>query len=177
MYNRQNFLYTQLLEQATVNIKDDFFRIYDGVEKLKIIKSPKQDRGVSAEWVGSFSYFQKRNPQWDERCQQRSSFLKELVESIPQDHLFGIWFSAILPNGVIQWHTDKYDADQDYIRVHLPLIVPTGNLGITVEEDTYKWEEGKVFCFNPFVPHTAWNYANSLRLNVNFNFSKQAFKW
>lgn len=176
MYNRQNFLYTQQLEQVTADIKNDFFRIYGSVDKLKIIKSPKQDKGVSSEWVGSFAYFQKRNPQWDERCWQRSVFLKKLVGSIPQNHLLGIWFSAILPGGVIQWHTDKYDADQDYIRVHLPLIVPVGDFGITVEKSTYRWEEGKIFCFDPFVPHTAWNYAKSLRLNVNFNFTKQSFK-
>ena len=100
MYNRQNFLYTQQLEQVTADIKNDFFRIYGSVDKLKIIKSPKQDKGVSSEWVGSFAYFQKRNPQWDERCWQRSVFLKKLVGSIPQNHLLGIWFSAILP-GVV----------------------------------------------------------------------------
>ncbi len=176
MHNSQNFLYTQQLEQATADIKNDFFRIYGSVDKLKIIKSPKQDKGVSSEWVGSFAYFQKRHPQWDESCHRHSTFLKQLVESIPQDHLLGIWFSAILPGGVIQWHTDKYDADQDYIRVHLPLIVPVGDIGITVKENTYKWEEGKIFCFDPFVLHTAWNHTKSLRLNVNFNFSKQSFK-
>lgn len=175
MYNRENFIYTQQLEQATANIKEDFFRIYGGVNKLKIIKSPKQDKGVSAEWVGSFAYFQKRNPQWDSFCQSRSHFLKPFVESFPQNHLLGIWFSAILPGGIIQWHVDKYDANEDYIRVHLPLIVPQGDIGITVEKITYNWNEGKVFCFDPFVMHTAWNKTNNLRLNLNFNFSKKAF--
>lgn len=175
MYNRENFIHTQLLEQSTDSILDDFQKVYGGVEGLKIIKSPKQDKGVSAEWVGSFSYFQKRNPQWDKQCQQHSVFLKELVASIPEKHLLGIWFSAILPGGIIQWHTDKYDSDDNYVRIHLPLIVPEGNIGITVEKTTYKWSRGQLFCFDPFVLHTAWNHTNYLRLNVNFNFSREAF--
>ena len=175
MHDYTNFLYTKQLEQATDQIKEDFFRVYGAVDNLKIIKSPKQDQGVSAEWVGSFAYFQKRKPQWDSFCESRSVFLKPFVESFPQDHLLGIWFSAILPGGIIRWHIDKYDQGEDYVRVHLPLIVPEGDIGITVEDTTYKWEQGKVFCFNPFVMHTAWNKTNALRLNLNFNFSKNSF--
>lgn len=130
---------------------------------------------MSAEWVGSFAYFQKRSPQWDRPCQQHSVFLKELVTSIPQNHLLGIWFSAILPGGIIQWHTDKYDSDDNYVRVHLPLIVPEGDIGITIESTTFKWAVGQVLCFDPFVLHKAWNHTQHIRLNINFNFSRESF--
>ena len=175
MFTRDNFLYTEKIEQATDLITKDFFNIYGGVEKLAIIKSPKQDKGVSAEWVGSFSYFKKRNPKWDKPCQERSTFIVPFIESFLPQHLLGIWFSAILPGGIVQWHTDKYDEGEEYIRVHLPLIVPAGDLGITIEQTTYTWEQGRVLCFDPFVMHTAWNKSDSLRLNLNFNFSKASF--
>lgn len=175
MYTRETFLYTQYLESSTEKILEDFHHVYGDVGDLNIIKPPKQDRGVSTEWVGSFSYFQKRNPQWDEKCQKRSIFLKRLVASTPSHHLLGIWFSAILPNGTIQWHTDMYDSNNNYIRVHLPLIVPEGDLGITIDTTTYKWHKGQVLCFDPFVMHTAWNKTSQLRLNINFNYSRQAF--
>ena len=175
MYSRENFLYTEILEASTDAIEKDFHNIYGGVKNLNIIKSPKQDKGVSAEWVGSFAYFAKRTPQWDKHCTSNSKFLKQLVDQIPKEHLLGIWFSAILPGGIIQWHIDKYDSDVNYIRVHLPLIVPQGDIGITVEETTYKWTRGQVFCFDPFVMHTAWNKTEHLRLNVNFNFAREAF--
>lgn len=175
MYTRDTFLYAERLEKAAEEITRDFFAVYGAVDKLSIIKSPKQDKGVSAEWVGSFSYFKKRVPQWDTACRTKSKFLIPFIESFPSEHLLGIWFSAILPGGIVQWHTDKYDEGDEYVRVHLPLIVPEGDLGITVEQTTYKWEQGKVFCFNPFVMHTAWNKSDSLRLNLNFNFSRLAF--
>jgi len=175
MYTSSNFLYTNKIEDAAVSIENDFYRIYSGVGDLNIIKSPKQDKGTSAEWVGAFSFIRKRNPQWDEKCRARSEFLIPFIESFPANHLLGIWFSAILPGGIVQWHTDKYDEGEEYVRVHLPLIVPDGDLGITVEQTTYKWERGKVFCFSPFVMHTAWNKCDSLRLNLNFNFSKKSF--
>lgn len=175
MHTRDNFIYTNLLESSTEAIKQDFDSIYGDVSNLQIIKSPKQDKGSIAEWVGSFAYFQKRNPQWDRDCNTKSKFLKHLVDQIPTEHLQGIWFSAILPGGIIRWHTDKYDDTSNHIRVHLPLVVPKGDIGITVEETTYNWEQGKVFCFDPFVLHTAWNRTNDLRLNVNFNFAREAF--
>lgn len=176
MYTRETLLYTQKLEQATSTILTDFHHVYGGVDKLNIITPPKQKEGAIQEWVGSFVYFVKRTPKWDTACEQRSLFLKPFIETFPKDHLLGVWFSAILPGGVIQWHVDKYDSNEEYIRVHLPLIVPSGDIGITVQDTTHVWETGKVFCFSPFVMHTAWNRTESIRLNVNFNFSKQAFQ-
>ena len=174
-YTRDAFIYKDLLESSTNSIKEDFDNVYGGISNLQIIKSPKQDKGSIAEWVGSFAYFAKRTPQWDTYCNTKSKFLKQLVNNIPKEHLQGIWFSAILPGGIIQWHTDKYDNNSNHIRVHLPLIVPEGDLGITVDKTTYQWKTGEVFCFDPFVVHTAWNRSNGIRLNANFNFAREAF--
>ena len=175
MYTRENFLYTKLLESSTEFIKCEFENLYGDVANLPLIKPPRQQMALSPEWVGSFVYFVSRKPQWDEASEARSIILKRLVETIPSNHLQGIWFSAILPNGVIPWHVDKYEDAGKHIRVHLPLIVPHGDLGITIDQTTHEWIPGKIICFDPFVRHTAWNKSNEIRLNVNFNFAPEAF--
>lgn len=177
LYTRESLIYTEKIERATPLILKDFFTVYGNVNSLNIISPPKQKHGAIQEWVGSFSYFEKRNPQWDKACQQRSQFLMPFAKSFPKGHLLGLWFSAILPGGVIQWHVDKYDEDEKYVRVHLPLIVPVGDLGITVQDKTHVWEQGRLFCFDPSAIHTAWNKTDQIRLNLNFNFSRKAFKW
>ena len=175
MYTRENFLYTDLLEASTDPITQDFERVYGDISNLNVIKPPKQNVKANPEWTGSFAFFQNRNPQWDTYCQARSQFLKQLVQLIPYNYLQGIWFSAILPHGVIPWHVDKYEEDNQLVRVHLPLIVPEGDLGLTVGEVTHQWTKGRLICFDPFTRHTAWNKTDSVRLNVNFNFAREAF--
>jgi hypothetical protein len=183
-YTRDNFIYRDILEKNTDLIKQDFHQVYGDTSDLQIIKPPKQNAKPNSEWVGSFAYFVKRSPRWDDKCGAKSKVLKQLVNQIPNNHLRGIWFSAILPGGLIPWHVDMYggtmligehDADSSHIRVHLPLDVPEGDLGITVDKTTHVWKKGEVFCFNPFVIHTAWNYSDKIRLNANFNFSREAF--
>ena len=44
------------------------------------------------------------------------------------------------------------------LRGHLPLIVPEGDVGITVGGETRRYEEGKLLLFDDSFPHEAWHH-------------------
>jgi aspartyl/asparaginyl beta-hydroxylase (cupin superfamily) len=173
-FTRENFLYTTLIENLVDDLHDDFKRVYGEINNLKTIITPTQTANI-AEWKGSFVYFTKRKQKWDPNAERMSTTLKHLVSIIPETHLSGIWFSALLPGCVIPPHTDNYVSHDPYVRVHLPLIVPEGDLGITIDNQTFQWTRGKVLVFDQNKMHNAWNATNQSRLNLNFNFSERAF--
>jgi len=53
------------------------------------------------------------------------------------------------------------------VTVHLPLIVPPQS-AIRVLDDTYAWQEGRVFAFDDAFEHESWNDSNETRVNLLF---------
>jgi hypothetical protein len=61
---------------------------------------------------------------------------------------------------VLPLHTNF---DPHMYRCHLGVIIPEGDSGIKVEDETRKWEEGKFLILDTLRAHTAWNYAGRSR--------------
>ena len=53
--------------------------------------------------------------------------------------------------------------DRSFYRIHLPLLIPAGNVGMTVSGVTRRWEEGKAVIFDDTCIHTAWNESSEHR--------------
>ena len=60
-------------------------------------------------------------------------------------------------------HTDS-TTDKPLIRIHLPLIVPKGDIGIEVNSNLITWEEGKCIVFDTSIPHRFWNFTGHNRV-------------
>ncbi|WP_323373648.1 aspartyl/asparaginyl beta-hydroxylase domain-containing protein [Plantactinospora alkalitolerans] len=76
-------------------------------------------------------------------------------------------FSRMAPGTHIKphegWVTTVY-------RAHLGLVVPDGDCALRVGSQTRPWQEGGLFLFDDTVDHEAWNYADSSRTVLLFDF-------
>lgn len=57
-----------------------------------------------------------------------------------------------------------------FLRMHIGLIVPEGDIGIQVEKEKRKWEVGKALCFNDRLLHRAWNNSDEDRYILSVDF-------
>jgi len=63
------------------------------------------------------------------------------------------------------------------LRNHLPLIVPKGDLGIRIEDQTHVWQEGKLVSFNDSLEHEAWNLTEKVRIVLMFDIAQPGSKY
>jgi len=83
--------------------------------------------------------------------------LKEL-----EGQLGHLSYSIMEPNVVISRHTGKENRRGTYLRIHIPLIVPEGDLFFEVNGEEIDWSEP--FGFNNQYTHSAHNYSNQRRV-------------
>ena len=88
------------------------------------------------------------------------------------DDMFGLVYSAIGPYSILQRHVGPENIDGEYIRIHLPLVVPTGDIFLEVQGQEVEWTD--IFGFNNQYLHSAHNYSNEWRLIMIIDLSRKA---
>ena len=58
----------------------------------------------------------------------------------------------------------------NFLRCHLGIDIPDGDIGIKVEDEILRWDNGKSFVFNDRDVHTAWNNTKSDRIVLIVDF-------
>jgi hypothetical protein len=71
-------------------------------------------------------------------------------------------YAALLPGAVIQRHTGDENRQAKNIRIHIPLIVPEGDIGMEVYGEAIDWSD--LFCFDNQKVHSVWNFTKEPRL-------------
>lgn len=71
-------------------------------------------------------------------------------------------YSVIEANSVIHRHTGIENRSGEYIRVHIPLLIPEGDIFFEVAGEVIDWSD--IFCFNNQIVHSAHNYSSARRL-------------
>jgi hypothetical protein len=71
-------------------------------------------------------------------------------------------YSIMEANSIITRHTGNENRTGEYLRIHIPLIVPEGDLFFEVNGEEITWDEP--FGFNNQYAHSAYNYSNQRRL-------------
>ena len=71
-------------------------------------------------------------------------------------------YSMLGPHSVINRHTGIENRSGEYIRIHIPLIVPAGDIFFEVYGEEIDWSD--IFGFNNQLPHSAWNNTDEWRL-------------
>ncbi len=74
-------------------------------------------------------------------------------------------FAKLGGNNRNELHVDS-TPDNPMIRIHLPLIVPKGDIFLEVNGERLKWREGKCLVLDTSLPHTFWNYTGKERINL-----------
>ncbi len=71
-------------------------------------------------------------------------------------------YSIMAPNTVLQRHTGPENRTGKYIRIHIPLIIPEGDVFLEVNGEEVRWDD--IFGFNNQFVHSAHNYTDQYRL-------------
>ena len=92
-----------------------------------------------------------------------------ICQSIPG--LITVMFSILEPGKHLTPHRGPYNG---VLRLHLGLIVPEprDQLGIRVENDVYRWQEGEAVIFDDAYEHEAWNRTPHTRVVLFVDFRK-----
>jgi len=80
-------------------------------------------------------------------------------------------YSVIEKNSVINRHTGVENRDSEFIRIHIPLLVPEGDIFFEVEGVEIDWSD--LFGFNNQIIHSAHNYSSSRRLVYLIDISRK----
>lgn len=76
-------------------------------------------------------------------------------------------YGLLMPHSVICRHTGPENRDGKFIRIHIPLIIPEGDIGFEVACEEVDWSD--IFAFNNQRVHSAWNNTNFSRLVFFFD--------
>lgn len=71
-------------------------------------------------------------------------------------------YSCMAPNTVIQRHTGVENRSGEFIRIHIPLIIPKGDVFFEVYGEIVDWSD--LFAFNNQFVHSAHNLTSEYRL-------------
>lgn len=88
------------------------------------------------------------------------------------DDLFGLVYSSIGPYSILQRHVGPENIDGEYIRIHIPLIVPPGDIFLEVQNQEVTWDD--IFGFNNQYLHSAHNYSTEWRTIMIVDLSRKA---
>ena len=93
-----------------------------------------------------------------------------LLQSVPRlmtESPFGFaFFSALGPGAEIQPHCSPMNLR---VRVHVPLIVPAGDVGLGLAGSELRWEPGKALVFDDSYVHHVWNRGKDDRVLLLFD--------
>lgn len=80
-------------------------------------------------------------------------------------------YSLLAPHSVINRHTGVENREGNMIRIHIPLIVPEGEVFFEVNDEVVHWDD--IFAFNNQYVHSAHNRTNEWRLCFLIDISRE----
>jgi aspartyl/asparaginyl beta-hydroxylase (cupin superfamily) len=82
------------------------------------------------------------------------------------------FYSIMAPQTELHRHTGPENLDGKNIRVHVPLIIPKGEIFLEINGEFITWED--IFCFDNQYVHSAYNYSDEWRLIFLIDFTRES---
>ncbi|KZN66257.1 aspartyl/asparaginyl beta-hydroxylase domain-containing protein [Pseudoalteromonas luteoviolacea] len=98
--------------------------------------------------------------------------ISRLVENVPS--LANAELSILAPGAELRLHKA---ASRCFLRMHLGIIIPKGDVCLELEWERLEWQEGKVMIFDDFYPHRAWNKTDHTRVILMVDLFRPMPKW
>jgi len=169
IYDNAVFPWTRLIERDWKLIRAELERVLVRKDELpgfheiaSDVATISQDSGWKSYLLSGYGFVSEPNtracPNTWRVCQQ-----------IPG--LITVMFSILEPGKHLPPHRGPYNG---VLRLHLGLIVPEprSELGIRVDKEVYRWEEGKAVVFDDAYEHEAWNRTPHTRVVLFVDFIK-----
>jgi len=80
-------------------------------------------------------------------------------------------YTSLDPGSMIKRHTGDENREAKNVRIHIPLIVPQGDIGMEVWGEEVRWDN--VFAFNNQKTHSVWNLTSERRLIVLMDLTRK----
>lgn len=98
-------------------------------------------------------------------CPQTMALLDRAPLARAPGHAPEVFFSVLEPGAHIPPH---YGVANTKLAIHLPLVVPTGDLALVVGGETGRWSRGECLVFDDSFLHEAWNRTEQTRVVLIF---------
>lgn len=169
IYNNAVFPWTQSIEREWRAIRSELDRVLTRKEELPgfhelaaDVSTISTDRGWKTYLLAGYGFRSKNNIK---QCPETW----RICQNIPG--LITVMFSILEPGKHLPPHRGPYNG---VLRLHLGLIIPNPReqLGIRVENELYRWQEGKAVVFDDAYEHEAWNNTPHTRVVLFIDFRK-----
>ena len=118
-------------------------------------------------WADDQKYdLEKENPEWATQYPTAMYLTKKYGEYCPIS-----LYSVIGPRTILHRHTGPENRSGKYIRIHIPLIVPKGDIFLEVNGEKVDWSD--LVGFNNQLAHSSWNLSNEYRLNFMIDLDRE----
>lgn len=173
-YEKTKFSYWQLLEDNTEVIVEELLDIIQLEQHSQFLKS-NWDAAHPHYVTGNFDvswktftllFFGIKRLDNIAKCPKTFAIMQQIPELITAQ------FSLLLPQTYVNPHKGYSPA---VLRNHLPLIVPEGDCGIKVGNETHHWKKGELLVFDDSFEHEAWNNSNKTRVVLMFDVAKPGY--
>ena len=142
---------------------------FDGLSR----KLPATDTFVSDVTAWQMVGFKYENPSTDtffnaidDRLRQLYPSACRLIEELGNDCPIAM-YSIMKPQTVLHRHTGPENRTGEFIRFHIPLIIPSGDVFLEANGEEVDWSD--IFAFNNQLPHSAHNLTNEFRVVFLFD--------
>lgn len=96
---------------------------------------------------------------------------KSILDHFDLNHLNTVSYSILEANSIIHRHTGPENREAKFVRIHVPLLVPEGEMGMEVAGEEINWDD--LFGFNNQIVHSVYNYVNKRRLVFMIDISRE----
>lgn len=167
----EEFPWGAQVEAYHQDIKSEVLQLFANLEKIPNFNSIlpgqralKQDD----EWKSFFLVaLGKAVPEHQKLCPHTTKALANIPGVI------NAFFSILRPGVHIPAHRGPYSG---ILRYHLGVIIPEGDVGIRVDKEVCRWQEGRSLYFDDSFDHEAWNKSEGIRV-VLFVDAERSFSW
>jgi hypothetical protein len=80
-------------------------------------------------------------------------------------------YTVMGPRTVLHRHTGPENRSGKYIRIHIPLIIPEGDVFLEVNGEKVDWSD--LVAFNNQLAHSSWNLTDGYRLNFMIDLDRE----
>ncbi|MCR9244104.1 MAG: aspartyl/asparaginyl beta-hydroxylase domain-containing protein [bacterium] len=165
-FEPERFGFTAALEAAWSEVRDELEALgpeafVDAPDSLTTVEDGYDERG--------WTYFDLYGPGDHTANRARCPRSAALCEEVPG--LVNAGFSRFRAGTHLYPHAGEIVG---VLRCHLPLIVPDGDLGLAIGDETRRWQEGRCLVFDDTLEHTAWNRGDGDRVVLLVTFERPA---
>jgi ornithine lipid ester-linked acyl 2-hydroxylase len=169
IYDNAVFPWTRSIEREWKAIRSELDRVLTRKEELPgfhelatDVSTISTDRGWKTYLLAGYGFRSENNIK---QCPETW----RICQNIPG--LITVMFSILEPGKHLPPHRGPYNG---VLRLHLGLVIPAPReqLGIRVENELYRWQEGKAVVFDDAYEHEAWNRTPHTRVVLFVDFRK-----